>query len=74
MEETSGQDYHRSSYTGYGEDPEIHQRELERRVVMLHEIYDPPVYSGDTKFGHVHLGGSCFGVVLVSVYHTIRGI
>ena len=59
MDKSSGSRYHRNGYTGYGTDPAVHQRELESRMVKLHEIFKPPVHTEDMKFGHVTIG-MCF--------------
>ncbi|XP_063694524.1 disintegrin and metalloproteinase domain-containing protein 28-like isoform X5 [Bolinopsis microptera] len=54
VEEDTGDEYHRNDYTGYGEDPAIHHKELEARMKKLHRLFDPPVYDKEMNFGHVH--------------------
>ncbi|KAL5261515.1 hypothetical protein ACHWQZ_G007279 [Mnemiopsis leidyi] len=49
-------DYHRNGYTGYGENPSVHQKELEARIPRKHELFKPPVYDKEVKFGHVDSG------------------
>ena len=53
------EDYHRNGYTGYGEHPSVHQKELETRISRKHELFKPPVYEKEVKFGHVD-SGQCF--------------